>query len=649
MREPTEPIRIAVPALSTDKLEPLVLELDGFDVTRLVAREPDRLVFKPPQPLAWGQHQLRLVERAANGEILERGKWTLEIRKSSAFREARLQSNMVLSVTQRTSNDDLTPPTPARDLTAGAAQFQGVLADADWRITGQADLLHNSQEALMPRSYNHGRVDIGRYLFTGAQGPVSAAIGHQSVGTDGLIMQGFNRRGVSARLGTQESRISLTGFSLHAQDIIGFHEGLGISSSDNRVDGVVIGTRPVTPGRDGMAVSATYLSGEGPSQSGVGVGGDATSTSGRAGSLVVDGNTLNQRLRLRGEYAVTYYDFDGRGRDTDGDGVIDSNLPGEGDRAYSFLAVYAPWRDKTVAGKPLALNIGIESKRLGTYFRSPANPTGIADRELLRGFTSLRWSGLDVQMSHGRETDNVNNQTLLPRIRTYLNSLSVGYAPSLPVQKDSALPPPKLAWYGRPFYNAALLAMDQDVTQAGGSLSTGRLHATRNLSLSANFAYPMWSWSVGHVLGKDDDFTNLASDTRSRSTQLSANMRLGQKLTIGPTVQWNNIEDRDNRSRDSKTLNTGLNLGYAFTQRLSGNLGYNLYRRKVADDSANTRTQDITGQLRWTAIQTQGARPGVALSLEGQYSDAGDRVTASNNRSSYQVFLKAAISWLPSY
>src|SRR3989344_4269672 len=132
MREPTEPIRIAVPALSTDKLEPLVLELDGFDVTRLVAREPDRLVFKPPQPPAWGQHQLRLVERAANGEILERGKWTLEIRKSSAFREARLQSNMVLSVTQRTSNDDLTPPTPARDLTAGAAQFQGVLPDADW-------------------------------------------------------------------------------------------------------------------------------------------------------------------------------------------------------------------------------------------------------------------------------------------------------------------------------------------------------------------------------------------------------------------------------------------------------------------------------------------------------------------------------------
>ena len=313
-----------------------------------------------------------------------------------------------------------------------------------------------------------------------------------------------------------------------------------------------------------------------------------------------------------------------------------------------MLAVYAPWRDKTVAGKPLALNIGIESKRLGTYFRSPANPTGIADRELLRGFANLRWSGLDVQMSHGRETDNVNNQTLLPRIRTYLNSLSAGYAPPLPVQQDWALPP-KLAWYGHPFYSATLLAMDQDVIQSGGSLSTGGLHATRNLSLSANFTYPMWSWSVSHVLGRDDDLSNLASDTRSRSTQLGANLRLGQKLTIGPTVQWNDIEDRDNRSRDSRTLNTGLNLGYAFTQRLSGNLGYNLYRRKVADGSENTQTQYIAGQLRWTAIPAQGARPGLALSLEGQYSDADDRVTASNNRSSYQVFLKAAISWLPSY
>ena len=100
---------------------------------------------------------------------------------------------------------------------------------------------------------------------------------------------------------------------------------------------------------------------------------------------------------------------------------------------------------------------------------------------------------------------------------------------------------------------------------------------------------------------------DLASDTRSRSTQLGANLRLGQKLTIGPTVQWNDIEDRDNRSRDSRTLNTGLNLGYAFTQRLSGNLGYNLYRRKVADGSGEhpntvhrrpTSLDDYTGARR---------------------------------------------------
>ena len=103
MRAPSEPIRIAVPALSTDKLEPLALELNGLDVTLLVAREPGRLVFTPPQPLAWGRHQLRLVERATNGEILERGRWIVEIRKSSAFREAQLQSNIDLNVTQRTS------------------------------------------------------------------------------------------------------------------------------------------------------------------------------------------------------------------------------------------------------------------------------------------------------------------------------------------------------------------------------------------------------------------------------------------------------------------------------------------------------------------------------------------------------------------
>ena len=222
---------------------------------------------------------------------------------------------------------------------------------------------------------------------------------------------------------------------------------------------------------------------------------------------------------------------------------------------------------KPSRGQPLTLDIGIENGRLGTYFRSPANPTGIADRELLRGFANLGWSGLNVQISHGRETDNVNSQTLLPRIRTDLSSLSVGYAPFAGTTGSSATA--KIDLVRAPVLQRYLTCHGSGRHTVGGSLSAGGLHATRNLSLSANFAYPMWSWSVSHVLGKDDDFSNLASDTKSRSTQLGANLRLGQKLTIGPTVQWNDIEDRDNHSGDSKTLLTGLNLGYAFTQRLS--------------------------------------------------------------------------------
>lgn len=72
---------------------------------------------------------------------------------------------------------------------------------------------------------------------------------------------------------------------------------------------------------------------------------------------------------------------------------LDAGNPAQHDHAYTALAQFTPWQDKIVAGQPMVVSLGAENKRIGTSFRSPANPTGVADRQTTRGFASLGWQG----------------------------------------------------------------------------------------------------------------------------------------------------------------------------------------------------------------------------------------------------------------
>jgi hypothetical protein len=637
-RGPVEPIRIRLPKLPNAVLERLTLEFDDFDVTALVTRDGADAVFTPPQPLPYGPHQLRLVEYAADGAVIERGAWNIEIRKSSAFREGTLRVGSTLNLVQRIADDDLPANAPDKTQGNGAAQLYGVLADEGWRVQGNMDVFYNSQKILLPRNKN--QVDIGQFLVRGDAGPVTAAAGHHTVAPDSLVMQAFNRRGISLGVGRDNHPASGTVFSLRTQDITGTQEGLGIGDDNNRVDGVNIIGRPLG---DALTLSATYLDGEGPTfTGGVGTGivGSTFSTGGHAASLVADGNLLNKSVRLRGEYATSRYDFDG----------IDTGNSAEKDDAYTALATYAPLQNTAVNGMPMALQLGIENKRIGTFFRSPANPIGVSDRDATRGFTGFNWGGLNVQASLGQESDNVNDLAPMPRTEMTQGVISVTWLPTLKLAPAGAGQAPVLPWHGQPMFNLTWVDLDQEVVKATAGLNAGALHATRNLSASMNFSYPTWMWSLIHSVGKDDDFTNLVDDTRSKLTQISLNARIGDKLTVGPAAQWSEIDNQNTAfNRDSETLTGLFNLGYAFTQRLNANLGYSTHRQKIDDNSIDTRSRDIIGNINWLVYPAQGMQPGLTLSLDGQHHDVDDRVVTTNNRNTYQIFLKASLTWLPTF
>jgi len=661
LRAPTDPIKVKISAPS-DVIQRLTLELDGFDVSQIVSFDNGVASFTPPQPLSFGEHKLRLVEYQTDGALIERGLWTLSIRKNSVFQDAELTGRVWLDASGRIADNNLSEPAPDRFTLGGGSQFQGKVVEGVWRVNGMADMLYNKNQSLMPRGADAGNVDLGNFLLTAQNGPVVAQVGHFNASpVDSLVMQGFTRRGVSVGLMSNENQNSLTAFSQRTEDVVGFEGGLGVGDPQNRSDGVVLTSHPLRDQPDKLLVNLVYVKGVGPDQSGSsgsGLAGDSTSTEGHATGLSADSNFFDHRLSVRGEYARSHFDFDGDGVDLDHDGITDLNLAAKTDYAYSVRVGYTPWHDKLLAGKPLAWNLGVENRRIGSYFRSPANPGGIADQLALHGFTDLNWSGLYAYAAFGNVTDNVKNDPLRPRIKSTDATLTVSYTPMI----AAAVPDqtPTTPWYGQPSYTFGLTNVDQTVESAGGGYAEGDLNTTTSASLAASFSYPSWNWMVSQVVSTNDNKNAEAVDSRNLVTQLSLAKRVSDKINFSTNLQYGVIAETNPPAgviaKDTDTWTAGMSLGYAFRPDMNMNLQSNYNDAATSDHSLDSSSRDLIASLSWAVRRADSWRPGLTLWLEGQRHDVtGTAATTTTttttiaNADSYQVFLKASVDWALNY
>ncbi|WP_295813198.1 hypothetical protein, partial [uncultured Nitratireductor sp.] len=141
----SDPIVILLPAgLDPAVYGNLAVELDDLDVTAFVLAEAGRLTVTPPEALGTGSHSLRLIERGADGSILERGFWSLEVRHSDLIRDLSLTADLAGEVNGRVADGGLT--TPSQHVTGeSAGNLEAAASDEGWRISAQGNYLYNSQ------------------------------------------------------------------------------------------------------------------------------------------------------------------------------------------------------------------------------------------------------------------------------------------------------------------------------------------------------------------------------------------------------------------------------------------------------------------------------------------------------------------------
>ncbi|GMQ92107.1 MAG: hypothetical protein BMS9Abin11_1426 [Gammaproteobacteria bacterium] len=632
-RKGSEPVRIQILGLPANVAKTLTFEVDDIDVTSVVKQRGDVFTFTPTQAMAKGGHTIRVVENAADGSIIERGIWKIDIRKSRGLREASGALNATVTYTRRVNDDGLNgPDIPDKNQGTGSFQFSGAAANDNWRLKANVDIVYNSQADQTQRQHAW---DIAQFLFTHSVGAVETNIGRHAIAApDSLIVQSLNRRGVSVRYRKPETGFNFGGFAIRGSEVIGATGGFGAGDPNNRISGLSLTARPLRSNRNKLEISSTAVSGQG-SEAGDAAGGDLTVVSGSAANFVADANFLKQKLRIRSEIAATRFDADGPG----------NALKEESDNAHALLLQYTPWLDKQIKGKAFGLQFGFENKRMGTFFRSMANLSAISDKDLNRAFLQLNWSGLDFQASLGKEKDNVNDIAGLGQSETTQTVLNITFAPEQKYKKDGA---PTTKWWGQPNYSLAYFKSDQKVIKASPVLALGKLTSTSNLEGTAAFTYNTWDWSVSLSKGKEEDFTGNNPDTETDGINLNANFRIGEKLTLSPTLQISTVADQAT-GIDTDTTVAGLTVGYIINSKVNTSFTYNLNRDEAGTDgiiaAIDRETTDYTIAVNWVVKTPKENRPGFTLSLQGSRNEVDDGIDPTQSTDTTQIFLTATIGW----
>lgn len=631
-RDPMEAFRILIPSsVPLDVLKTLALELDSIDVTAMVSRDGEYASFAPIQPLEWGLHTLRLVEYADDGSIIERGYWTFEVRRSSAFREIDYAADINLTASQRVADKfDLLPgeEEPNGFTGQGSAAFQGRVADDDWEATGRMDLIYNSEKAL---TSNGDSLDMGEYLFTASvpEQQLSGNLGHHSLSQNSLIMEGFHRRGISGGVGISSLNSSVSGFAMRAEQVAGFQQGLGLSDPHNRVDGVIWESQPISSDPQKLYVAATYLSGE-SDQIGESTGAEASDQSGDAWSLVADSTILGQQLRVRGEVAGTTID-----RVTADPGDVD--LLNESADAYALSATWTP--QQMDADSRFFWNAGLETSQIGTYFISLANPNLPSDKKLERVFFNADWNGVSAQLSTAKETDNVDDLADRPRIETLLNQLALNYS-------LAETPPPGSLFDTLGVPSVTLQYSDTSQKQIKAVLDSfgfpiyEDFHLVGDVqAIATGFNKATWSW--GWMFSRSQQESKIDPSQRqiTYSRDLNANIQLGQKVVIQPALQSQTTQTAfDAGTSDTDIISLGTQ--FLFTDTVNGQLYLN--QASTSSNQAgisDTDTNTVSMQFTWNWILPKNKKPGFDVMLTGSYQDVAYADPAATDSKTYQVFL----------
>ena len=445
-------------------------------------------------------------------------------------------------------------------------------------------------------------LDLNRYQAVGRSGPWRLQIGRQESEEDSLILSRMLRRGVSVRLSGGPRRGALTGFILQTRDESSSASNLGLEDENNRMAGLSGDMTLLERGPAVIRLGVSGLAGHRPESGGEGQWG-------RALGFRMDGG-LGDHFTFGGEFARSRFDSDG----FDG---------GESGWASILRARY----QSSFGAKedPVYWHLGVEKILIDPFFYSLGNPWQDQDREVLRLSGGLRRGPLALSLVFSRKWED--QQTLhSPAVQREQMRMSLDYWAE---EKT-----PFLGILGTPSWHLVYESNDSASlsSEENGLPSSYRRKSTALL----RFKQERWSWQTGYratVYGEGSGY-----HWQSQGGDLNAEIPLGSRLLLWPSLEWERQEASPGRSEGSRIalrLKGRIDL---IPEWLSGR--WNLFLEESRSISGvRSRTEGVGGELNLTLRQPKRDRAGVDLALRASRRHQDYLSSGTADESEYNLSL----------
>lgn len=561
---------------------PLVLLVDGADVSSLTRREGNRVVYQSTQPLAPGEHRIEL--RASDPAGPGRAEWTVNVGEGSkAAGKNELYSRSGLSAS-------------ASQVFGDKVRGSKVAASASLNVDVGAKSGPGEAEAKGSFAYANtsptDKIEPSTYLLALKYGESSVAMGDVAFRGTQLTAPSLARRGALASVAGAGSTAQVAWVS--SNPVTGWDTGLG--ANERLV--AAAASHEFGTAQAPLRVAAAYVAGDAQSASGAGVSTTDGTARGKVAGVQGTGRLFGTGINL--EAAWSRYDPGGpAGAATD--------------KAATLQL------DRALAG----INWTGNYLYAGPDFASVANPGATQDRQQLGLSAGTGFGPSTLSASASRSWDNVEDDPSRPVVTN--DTYGATYALAIP------------SW---PTFS--LSYMRGRVESRKEPAGTPRAeNTTDTLSGALSYAGGAWSANLSSNWSKLDD--RQAGPSKTLSEQLALTLQPWTSFSLAPTVAFTRSDPASGPTQDTR-LGT-LTLSWKVLDSLSLDGQASLAQNRASDRSVDTEQRNASLRLAWSARWATRlflARQ-ASLSLSTSYNRQIDRRDASNDQTDASALLGLSV------
>jgi hypothetical protein len=519
-------------------------------------------------------------------------------------------------------NGDGTRRPPYAGVTFNPA-FTTSLANDNGTVEMQSNFVAVTKQAQALRFGSQGssapKFDLSDYLIKGANGPLSASVGHVSFGNARHLINGVASRGITGAVAIGKSAELAVGL-LNGSSIVGWDNPVGLANDNHRILGASLKVDALTSHPGTMLFDLAFLNGSQLPQAGFNEGEVNDRERNRGAAFHFAGKALDSRLTLDAGYSVSHFEnpFD----PTLAQGA--SLVPVKPEtKAARFADLSLALLRNASLSRAIKVNLAatLRHERVDPLYRS----LGAAiQANVLQNVLEITGGvgPLAVQASHARAEDNLDDIESVLKTFTHVTSVNA----VLPVGSVfSASKPspwlPQVTWalsVTHQFANDVPVNSDFSETHAPDQLS-------RNQSVDAQWLIGKWKGGYRYNISRQDNrqLGRELADLGNLAHNVAAGFSPAAWLDIGASYAFEGANNHELAQKNA-TRRFGANLDLRPTRDLglSGVFSRTWVRDYPLTSDADNDDLSVELSQNFRLLRGRAERPSGRLFLRYQRQSA---------------------------